>query len=134
MVLAAGRAPPEDSFGPEGPNTTLLPERIVVCGQGQEPDSIGVTNASHGLLAVGANQNCARPAFVDLLFGIAGRLGNALAYVRGAFNSHGELYPEDLVSCRKSPVKMRNAQNQSNSLQDGDPAGPADFTLAGARR
>ena len=40
--------------------------------QGQEPYSVGIVNALHGLLTLGANEHCAGLAFVDLLFRAAG--------------------------------------------------------------
>ena len=70
--LAVCRASPEDSVGPEVRKMILPPKRIVVRGQGEEPFSIGIVNPPHRLLAFRANENCARLAFVDLLFGIAG--------------------------------------------------------------
>ena len=73
-VLAASRASPEDSFRAVVPKTAVHPKRIVVNGQRQEPDAIGIMNASQGLLAIRANERCAWLAFVDLLFRTAGRL------------------------------------------------------------
>lgn len=52
--------------------TIVHPNRIVVDGQGEEPYSIGIVNASHGLLALRANDRCAWLAFVNLLFRTAG--------------------------------------------------------------
>lgn len=65
--------------------------RIVVSGQGEQPDSIGVVNAVHRLLAPGADENGAGLAFVDLLFGIAKKLWPVMhgAKGSGAFGSHG---------------------------------------------
>jgi hypothetical protein len=48
------------------------PKRIVVNRQGQEPYSVGIVNALHGLLTLRANDLCAGLAFVDLLFRAAG--------------------------------------------------------------
>jgi hypothetical protein len=50
----------------------LHPKRIVVNRQGQEPYPVGIVNALHGLMTLGANEHCAGLAFVDLLFRAAG--------------------------------------------------------------
>ena len=43
-------------------------------GQGQEPYSVRILNASHRLLTIRANKHCAWPAFVELLLRSAGTL------------------------------------------------------------
>ena len=50
----------------------VQPKRILVNRQGQEPYSVGIEDALHGLLTLGANEHCAGLAFVDLLFRGAG--------------------------------------------------------------
>ena len=94
IVLAAGRASAEDSIGTEVPKVILVPIRIVVSGQGYEPDPIRIGNAFHFLLALGTNESCAWPTFVDLLFRIAEPVSWPFTGItpgpkgRGAFGLH----------------------------------------------
>jgi hypothetical protein len=71
-VLAAQRPSLQHSCGSEHRKTLLHPTRVVVNGQGQEPYSIGVGNASHSLVTLRADERCAGLAFVDLLLRSAG--------------------------------------------------------------
>jgi hypothetical protein len=88
-VLTANRPATEESFGSEHAKG-IYRKRIEVNGQGEEPYSILIANALHGLVAIRANERCARPAFVELLLGIAGTVLVCHISLRVAHGAEGK--------------------------------------------
>ena len=72
IALAARRSSLQHSCSAEHRKAFVHPLRVVVNRQGEEAYAIGVGNASHGLVALRADERCAWLAFVDLLLRSAG--------------------------------------------------------------